>query len=90
MHKKSLNLKVLFETYLMNRRALELTERKIESGFNIEVAKEFVNQNKSKFENIAKGTDKYNKQLCKLTSYLHTIALAYVASIKLSDPPQLL
>jgi len=53
----------LFETYLMNRRALELTERKIESGFNIEVAKEFVNQNKSKFENIAKGTDKYNKQL---------------------------
>ena len=53
----------LFETYLMNRRALELSERKIESGFNIEVAKEFVNQNKSKFENIAKNTDKYQKEL---------------------------
>ena len=53
----------LFETYLMNRRALELAERKIESGFNIEVAKEFVNQNKSKFENIAKNTDKYQKEL---------------------------
>ena len=61
--KQGKNETQLFETYLMNRRALELNERKIESGFNIEVAKEFVNQNKSKFENIAKSTDKYNKEL---------------------------
>ena len=32
----------------------------------------------------------YSNKLCKLTSYLHTIALAYVSSINLSDPPQLL
>ena len=48
--KQGKNETQLFETYLMNRRALELNERKIESGFNIEVAKEFVNQNKSKFK----------------------------------------
>ena len=32
----------------------------------------------------------YNIQLSKLKGYLHTIALAYVSSINLSDPPQLL
>ena len=53
----------LFETYLMNRRALELAERKIETGFNIETAKQFVNQNKSKFEQTAKQTDKYQKEV---------------------------
>ena len=61
--KQGKNETQLFETYLMNRRALELNERGIESGFNIEVAKQFVNQNKSKFEKTAKGTDKYQLEL---------------------------
>jgi hypothetical protein len=47
----------------MNRRAIELSERKIETGFNIETAKQFVNQNKSKFEKIAKQTDKYQRDV---------------------------
>ena len=61
--KQGKNETQLFETYLMNRRALELNERGLESGFNIEVAKQFVNQNKSKFEKTAKGTDKYQLEL---------------------------
>jgi hypothetical protein len=61
--KQGKNETQLFETYLMNRRAIELSERKIETGFNIEIAKQFVNQNKSKFEKIAKQTDKYQKDV---------------------------
>ena len=61
--KKGKNETQLFETYLMNRRAIELSERKIETGFNIETAKQFVNQNKSKFEKIAKQTDKYQRDV---------------------------
>jgi hypothetical protein len=61
--KQGKNETQLFETYLMNRRAIELSERKIETGFNIETAKQFVNQNKSKFEKIAKQTDKYQKDV---------------------------
>jgi hypothetical protein len=61
--KKGKNETQLFETYLMNRRAIELSERKIETGFNIETAKQFVNQNKSKFEQIAKQTDKYQRDV---------------------------
>ena len=53
----------LFETYLDNRRAIELDARGIETGFNIQIAKEFVKQNKSKFEKTAKKTDKYQKEL---------------------------
>jgi len=61
--KQGKNETQLFETYLMNRRAIELSERKIETGFNIEIAKQFVNQNKSKFEKIAKQTDKYQRDV---------------------------
>jgi len=61
--KQGKNETQLFETYLMNRRAIELSERKIETGFNIETAKQFVNQNKSKFEKIAKQTDKYQRDV---------------------------
>ena len=53
----------LFETYLDNRRAIELDATGIETGFNIQIAKEFVKQNKSKFEKTAKKTDKYQKEL---------------------------
>ena len=53
----------LFETYLSNRRAIELDARGIETGFNIQTAKEFVKQNKSKFEKTAKQTDKYQKEI---------------------------
>ena len=53
----------LFETYLSNRRAIELDTRGIETGFNIQTAKEFIKQNKSKFEKTSKQTDKYQKEL---------------------------
>jgi len=53
----------LFETYLMNRRAIELNNRGIETGFNISTAKEFVNKNKLKFEESAKKTDIYQRQI---------------------------
>ena len=53
----------LFETYLSNRRAIELDARGIETGFNIQTAKEFIKQNKSKFEKTAKQTDKYQKEI---------------------------
>ena len=53
----------LFETYLSNRRAIELEGRGIETGFNIKTAKEFVNKNKYKFEQVAKKTDTYQRHL---------------------------
>ena len=53
----------LFETYLMNRRAVELNNRGIETGFNIQTAKDFIKQYKSKFEQIAKKTDTYQREL---------------------------
>ena len=53
----------LFETYLTNRRAIELDARGIETGFNIATAKEFVNKYKFQFEQTAKKTDTYQRQL---------------------------
>jgi predicted RNA-binding protein Jag len=53
----------LFETYLMNRRAVELNNRGIETGFNIQTAKDFIKQYKSQFEQIAKKTDTYQREL---------------------------
>ena len=53
----------LFETYLSNRRAIELDARGIETGFNIQTAKEFVKQNQFKFEQAAKKTDTYQRHL---------------------------
>jgi len=53
----------LFETYLTNRRAIELDARGIETGFNITTAKEFVNKYKFQFEQTAKKTDTYQRQL---------------------------
>ena len=53
----------LFETYLMNRRAVELNNRGIETGFNIQTAKDFIKQYKFQFEQIAKKTDTYQREL---------------------------
>mgnify|MGYP003132171537 FL=1 len=53
----------LFETYLMNRRAVELNNRGIETGFNIQTAKDFIKQYKFQFEQIAKKTDIYQREL---------------------------
>tara|TARA_R100001509_G_scaffold75209_1_gene42057 strand:- start:303 stop:3929 length:3627 start_codon:yes stop_codon:yes gene_type:complete len=53
----------LFETYLSNRRAIELDARGIETGFNIQTAKEFVKKNQFKFEQSAKKTDTYQRHL---------------------------
>jgi len=53
----------LFETYLSNRRAIELDARGIETGFNIQTAKEFVKKNQFKFEQAAKKTDTYQRHL---------------------------
>ena len=53
----------LFETYLMNRRAVELNNRGIETGFNIQTAKEFVNKYKLQFEQVAKKTDTYQREI---------------------------
>ena len=53
----------LFETYLSNRRAIELNNRGIETGFNIETAKQFTNKYKKTFEAKAKQTDKYQREL---------------------------
>ena len=61
--KEGKNQTQLFETYLSNRRAIELDARGIETGFNIATAKQFVNQNKFKFEQTAKKTDTYQRQL---------------------------
>ena len=41
----------LFETYLLNRRAIELNQRGIQTNFDIDaVAKEFVKNTNLKFE----------------------------------------
>ena len=61
--KEGKNQTQLFETYLSNRRALELDGRGIESGFNIKIAKEFTNKYKNTFEATAKKTDKYQREL---------------------------
>nr|BAR37662.1 hypothetical protein [uncultured Mediterranean phage uvMED] len=53
----------LFETYLTNRRAIELDARGIETGFNITTAKEFVNKYKFQFEQTAKKIDTYQRHL---------------------------
>ena len=53
----------LFETYLLNRRAIELDKRGIQSNFDIAVAKEFVNKYKLQFEEFAKKTDTYQRHL---------------------------
>ena len=44
----------LFETYLSNRRAIELDARGIETGFNIQTAKEFVKKINSNLNNLQK------------------------------------
>ena len=61
--KEGKNQTQLFETYLSNRRAIELDARGIETGFNISTAKEFVNKYKFQFEQTAKKTDTYQRQL---------------------------
>ena len=61
--KEGKNQTQLFETYLSNRRAIELNNRGIETGFNIETAKQFTNKYKKTFEAKAKQTDKYQKEL---------------------------
>ena len=53
----------LFETYLLNRRAIELNKRGIESNFDNAVAKEFVNKYKLRFEETAKKLDTYQRHL---------------------------
>jgi hypothetical protein len=53
----------LFETYLMNRRAIELDTRGIETGFDIATAKTFTKKYKLQFEEFAKKTDTYQRQL---------------------------
>jgi hypothetical protein len=53
----------LFETYLMNRRAIELDARGIETGFDIPTAKTFTKKYKLQFEEFAKKTDTYQRQL---------------------------
>jgi hypothetical protein len=61
--KEGKNNTQLFETYLSNRRAIELNNRGIETGFNIDVSKQFVNKYKNTFESKAKQTDKYQREL---------------------------
>ena len=61
--KEGKNQTQLFETYLSNRRAIELNNRGIETGFNIEIAKQFTNKYNKTFEAKAKQTDKYQKEL---------------------------
>ena len=61
--KEGKNQTQLFETYLSNRRAIELNNRGIETGFNIETAKQFTNKYKKTFEAKAKQTDKYQREL---------------------------
>ena len=52
--KKGKNEMQLFETYLTNRRAVELNARGIETGFDIATAKEFTKKYKLQFEEVAK------------------------------------
>jgi hypothetical protein len=60
---KGKNETQLFETYLMNRRAIELDARGIETGFDITTAKTFTKKYKLQFEEVAKKTDTYQRQL---------------------------
>jgi hypothetical protein len=61
--KKGKNETQLFETYLMNRRAIELDARGIETGFDIATAKTFTKKYKLQFEEFAKKTDTYQRHL---------------------------
>ena len=61
--KKGKNEMQLFETYLTNRRAVELNARGIETGFDIATAKAFVKKYKFQFEQTAKKIDTYQRHL---------------------------
>ena len=61
--KKGKNEMQLFETYLTNRRAVELNARGIETGFNIATAKAFTKKYKLQFEEVAKKIDTYQRHL---------------------------
>lgn len=61
--KKGKNEMQLFETYLTNRRAVELDARGIETGFDIPTAKAFVKKYKLQFEETAKKIDTYQRHL---------------------------
>ena len=61
--KKGKNEFQLFETYLTNRRAVELNARGIETGFDIATAKTFTKKYKLQFEETAKKIDTYNRHL---------------------------
>ena len=61
--KKGKNEMQLFETYLTNRRAVELDARGIETGFDIPTAKVFVKKYKLQFEETAKKIDTYQRHL---------------------------
>ena len=61
--KKGKNEFQLFETYLTNRRAVELNARGIETGFDIATAKAFTKKYKLQFEETAKKIDTYNRHL---------------------------
>jgi len=61
--KKGKNEMQLFETYLTNRRAVELDARGIETGFDIPTAKTFVKKYKLQFEETAKKIDTYQRHL---------------------------
>jgi hypothetical protein len=61
--KKGKNEMQLFETYLTNRRAVELNTRGIETGFDITTAKAFTKKYKLQFEEVAKKIDTYNRHL---------------------------
>jgi len=61
--KKGKNEMQLFETYLTNRRAVELNARGIETGFDIATAKAFTKKYKLQFEEVAKKIDTYQRHL---------------------------
>jgi len=61
--KKGKNEMQLFETYLTNRRAVELNARGIETGFDITIAKAFTKKYKLQFEEVAKKIDTYQRHL---------------------------
>ena len=61
--KKGKNEMQLFETYLTNRRAVELNARGIETGFDIVTAKAFTKKYKLQFEEVAKKIDTYQRHL---------------------------
>jgi len=61
--KKGKNEMQLFETYLTNRRAVELNARGIETGFDVVTAKAFTKKYKLQFEEVAKKIDTYQRHL---------------------------